>query len=77
MLTMKCAACRKKLFRYRKIGQGEVHRCHKDRIVRMVHAQEHPDGLYCACGRRVGMDRGSYYTMVKKAVTYSGEKINK
>jgi hypothetical protein len=77
MLTMKCAACRKKLFRYRKIGQGEVHRCHKDRITRMHHARVEQDGLYCACGRRVGMDRGSYYTMVKKAVTYSGEKINK
>jgi hypothetical protein len=43
----------------------------------MHHARVEQDGLYCACGRRVGMDRGSYYTMVKKAVTYSGEKINK
>lgn len=76
MLVMKCAACRKKLIRYRKIGQGEVHRCHKERIERYYGAEARADGLYCACGRRVGMDRGTYYTMVRKAVTYSGEKLN-
>lgn len=77
MLIMKCAACRKKLFRYRKIGSGEVHRCHKDRIERVFSVTEREDGIYCECGRRVGMDRGTYYTMVKKAVTYSGEKLPK
>ncbi|MGE4292904.1 MAG: hypothetical protein AB7E32_11930 [Desulfovibrio sp.] len=77
MLTMKCAACRKKLFRYRKIGQGEVHRCHKERIERFYGAEARADGLYCSCGRRVGLDRGGHYTLVKKAVTYSGEKLEK
>jgi hypothetical protein len=35
MLALKCAACKKKLWRYDKIGPGEVLRCHKDRIIRM------------------------------------------
>ena len=32
MLVLKCSACKKKLWRYDKIGPGEVLRCHKDRI---------------------------------------------
>lgn len=74
MLTFKCGACRKKLIRYFKIGSGEVHRCHKARIDKYYHAVVRDDGLYCACGRRVGMDRGSFFTMDKKGVTYSGTK---
>lgn len=74
MLVFKCGGCRKKLLRYLKIGPGEVHRCHKDRIDRWWEAEPGPEGLYCSCGLRVGMDRGSYYTMVKKNVTYSGTK---
>ncbi len=76
MLIFKCGACRKKLIRYHKIGPGEVHRCHKARIDKYYGADPRDDGLYCACGRRVGIDRGSYYTMVKKSVTYSGTKTN-
>lgn len=74
MLTFKCGACRAKLIRYLKLGPGEVHRCHKERIDKYYKAEPGEGGLYCACGRRVGIDRGGYYTMVKKAVTYSGTK---
>lgn len=32
MLTIKCAYCKTKLYKYLKIGKGKVLRCHKDRI---------------------------------------------
>ncbi|MGE4504320.1 MAG: hypothetical protein AB7D51_03155 [Desulfovibrionaceae bacterium] len=76
MLVFKCSACRRKLLRYHKLGQGEVHRCHKERIDKFWHAEARDEGLWCACGLRVGMDRGTFYTMVKKHVTYSGTKTN-
>jgi hypothetical protein len=76
MLILKCAACRRKLWRYRKIGPGEVHRCHKDRIDRVWNLEERDGKVWCPCGRAVGIDRDGYYTMDKKAFTYSGTKAN-
>ena len=75
MLTLRCARCKKKLLRYQKWGQGEVHRCHKDRIERLQEAVVEGDHLRCACGQTVGIDKGTYYKMVRKAFTYSGTKI--
>ncbi|ADU63943.1 MAG: hypothetical protein KUA35_06405 [Pseudodesulfovibrio sp.] len=74
MLILKCAACRRKLWRYNKIGPGEVHRCHKDRIDRVWNLEERDGKVWCPCGRAVGIDRDGYYTMDKKAFTYSGTK---
>jgi len=34
MMTTKCSACKQKLFKYYKIGPGQVLPCHKDRIGR-------------------------------------------
>ncbi|OEG63254.1 hypothetical protein [Halanaerobium congolense] len=35
MLTIKCAKCKTKLFKYEKIGQGKVLRCGKNKITRL------------------------------------------
>lgn len=32
--------------------------------------------VQCPCGREVGIDKGSFYKMIAKAVTYSGTKRN-
>jgi hypothetical protein len=76
MLVLKCAACKKKLWRYDKIGPGEVLRCHKDRIKKMYGSQESGHKVQCLCGRDVGIDKGSYYKMIAKAFTYKGTKRN-
>jgi hypothetical protein len=76
MLILKCAACRRKLLKYYKIGQGEVHRCHKERIKKIWNLEEKSGKIFCPCGNSYGIDRGSYYTMDKKAFTYSGTKEN-
>ncbi|MFO7817186.1 MAG: hypothetical protein ACQES5_06435 [Thermodesulfobacteriota bacterium] len=77
MLTIKCSGCKRKLFKYRKIGPGEVLRCHKSRIDKWLEAQAKNRELICPCGRVVGLDKGGHYKMIRKAFTYSGTKVNK
>lgn len=78
MLTLKCAACKRKLWKYDKIGQGEVLRCHKARIVkRLSPLQNAGDKICCGCGAEIGIDKGTYYKMIAKAFTYSGTKRNR
>lgn len=77
MLILKCAACKKKLWKYDKIGAGEVLRCHKDRIVKIYAYTKGEDKIKCSCGKDVGIDKGTYIKMIGKAFTYSGTKRNK
>ena len=77
MLILRCTACKNKLLRYDKIGQGEVLRCHKERIARYYATFERQGRLYCSCGRAIGIDKGRYFKMIAKAFTYRGTKRNK
>ena len=75
VLVLRCAACRKKLWKYDKIGKGELLRCHKKRIVR-DYGNCSTDGykIYCSCGSSIGIDKGTFYKMIDKSFTYSGTK---
>jgi len=77
LLVIKCAACRKKIWKYHKIGQGEVLRCHKTRIMKDFGFKAKDDKIFCSCGAKLGIDKGSFYKMIPKTFTYSGSKINK
>jgi hypothetical protein len=77
MLTLRCAACRRKLWKYLKLGKGEVLRCHKERITRVYEAEERDGRIWCACGLAVGVDRGGHWAMISSAFTYSGTKDTK
>jgi len=75
MLILRCSACKRKLWRYDKIGPGEVLRCHKDRIKKTFSSVVGDDGrIYCTCGKAIGIDKGSFYKMIAKAFTYRGTK---
>ena len=76
MLVIKCAACKRKLWKYDKIGQGEVLRCHKARITKMYKVEQEENRIRCLCGKDIGIDRGSYIKMIGKAFTYRGTKRN-
>jgi hypothetical protein len=77
MLLIRCAACRAKLWRYDKIGPGEVLRCHKSRIGKEYISLSVSDGkLRCPCGKALGIDKGKFYKMISTAFTYSGTKRN-
>lgn len=77
MLILKCAACKKKLWKYDKIGPGEVLRCHKDRIIKIYGYTRGEDKIKCPCGKDVGIDKGTYIKMIAKGFTYSGTQRNK
>jgi hypothetical protein len=77
MLTVLCAACRKKLWRYDKIGKGHLVRCHKARITKWFAAEKRDSKVYCPCGKPVGVDKGSHFRMIAGAYTHTGTKRNK
>lgn len=74
MLVIKCAACKRKLWKYDKIGKGEVLRCHKSRITRTYDFTTVDDQVRCLCGKVVGIDKGTFIKMNGRAFTYSGTK---
>lgn len=76
VLILKCSACRKKLWRYRKLGPGEVLRCHRDRIEKVWCMEEREGKVWCTCGRVVGIDKGTFIKMNANAFTSAGTKIN-
>ncbi|MBS3758981.1 MAG: hypothetical protein KGY61_09995 [Desulfobacterales bacterium] len=77
MLVIKCAACKKKLWRYDKVGPGEVLRCHKSRIDKMYQPIDLSGKICCQCGNVVGIDKGRFIKMIAKSFTCSGTKRNK
>ncbi len=77
MLTIICSRCKRKLWKYQKIGPGEVLRCHKKRIIQTYGCYFDDQAAWCRCGQRIGIDKGPYYKMIKKAFTYTGTKDNK
>lgn len=76
MLTIKCAACKRKLWKYEKIGKGAVLRCYKERITRQYAVQTAGSTVQCLCGKAIGVDEGAYIKMIGNAFTYSGTKEN-
>ncbi|MDH5680642.1 MAG: hypothetical protein OEZ36_03575 [Spirochaetota bacterium] len=74
MLTIKCAGCKSKLWKYDKIGQGEVLRCHKDRISKVFSILKHNGKVSCHCGMDIATDMGTFYKMISKSFTYKGTK---
>jgi hypothetical protein len=73
MLTVRCARCRKKLFKYLKIGKGRVLRCYKQRISHdgTMHSGQL---VKCTCGNIIGKDAGTYIAVHQQAIMYTGWK---
>ncbi len=74
MLTIKCAACKRKLWKYDKIGHGQVLRCHKARIKRHYDYRTADNKILCVCGKQIGVDKGSFIKMIAKMFVYTGQK---
>ncbi len=73
MLTIKCARCKQKIFRYVKIGKGKLWHCWKDRIIEdfSIH-----DGkkILCKCGNLIGIDEEKWIKLKQHSFTISGTK---
>ena len=76
MLVIRCAACKNKLWKYDKVGPGEVLRCHKARITQKYTFMARDRKIQCCCGKDIGIDKGTFIKMISKAFTYSGTKRN-
>lgn len=74
MLLIRCAGCKRKLWKYEKIGKGEVLRCYKKRITRVYHLENDDSKIVCACGKEIGNDKDDHIGMIAGAFTYSGTK---
>src|SRR6056297_1442079 len=77
MLTIYCSRCKNKLWKYKKIGPGQVLRCHKKRIIQIYSCYFEDQGAWCKCGQRIAIDKGSFYKMIKKSFTCTGTKDKK
>jgi DNA-directed RNA polymerase subunit RPC12/RpoP len=71
VLVIRCAKCRAKLFRYKKIGDGRVLHCWKDRILE-DHSKRSGDEVRCPCGSLIGIDEKKWIKMKQAAFTCSG-----
>ncbi|MBN2412848.1 hypothetical protein JXQ31_14260 [candidate division KSB1 bacterium] len=74
MITIKCAQCKRKIFKYKKIGKGRVLRCYKDRIVRYYPVRDRQN-MQCLCGQIIGIDEGKWIKMKQNAFEYKGRII--
>ncbi len=78
MLTIKCADCKTKIMKYKKIGKGKVLRCYRDRITRLYDYDTEADKLKCGnCGKEIGEIEEKQVNMKQNAFTFSGHKIKK
>ena len=75
MLTIKCAKCKSKIMKYKKIGQGRVLRCWKSKITRVYDGEVEKDKLKCGqCGNIIGDIKDDRVDMESQAFTYTGTK---
>ena len=74
MLTIKCAACKRKLWKYEKFGKGQVLRCYKSHIDREYEYRLDGNKILCICGTQIGIDKGPHIQMIKKGFIYTGTK---
>ncbi|KPJ65692.1 MAG: hypothetical protein AMJ45_04755 [Syntrophobacter sp. DG_60] len=76
MITIKCAKCKRKIFKYLKIGKGRVWRCWKDRI-RKDYSVRNGNMVRCQCGNLIGIEEGEWIKMKQNSFICSGTKIKK
>jgi hypothetical protein len=75
MLTIRCAKCKNKLFKYEKIGKGRLLHLWKNRIKEEYKIVKKDNKIFCECGNLIGVDIGIYIKIKKSSITYSGEII--
>ena len=73
MITIKCAKCKSKIFKYIKIGQGQILKIYLDRISEDNSIRT--DGeVKCQCGNVIGKEFDGYIKPIKGNFTYTGRK---
>jgi len=73
MLIIKCLKCKRKIFRYIKIGKGKLWRCWKDRIVEDFSIHEEKN-IKCICGNLIALDEEQWIKLKQHSFYTSGTK---
>lgn len=76
MLTIKCAACKSKIFKYQKIGKGKILTCWDSRIMKDYSKRENSK-VKCICGNIIGIEIVKGVRMKQGNFTSSGTRSNK
>ncbi|MEA1869922.1 MAG: hypothetical protein U9N09_07250 [Euryarchaeota archaeon] len=71
MIIIKCAKCKRKIFKYQKIGKGRVWHCWNDRIIRDYSVRD-GDEVKCRCGNLIGVAEERWVKMRQHSFIYSG-----
>jgi hypothetical protein len=76
MITIKCAKCRNKLFKYHKVGKGKVIHCWDAKVIKDYTVAKNPE-IFCVCGNLIGKRVPKGVRMKQNAFTCSGNITNK
>jgi len=72
MITVKCAKCKTKIFKYRKFGKGKLWHCWKDRIVADYSVRDGELVRCPVCGNVIGVDQKKWIKLKPGRYIYSG-----
>ncbi len=76
MITIKCAKCKRKIFKYLKIGKGKLWHCWHNRIMEDYGFRDGNE-VRCQCGNLIGINEGKWIKLKQNAFTYSGTAVKK
>ena len=62
MIAVKCAQCKSKIFKYQKIGKGQLWHCWEDRITKDYSVRDGNE-VKCQCGNLIGIVEGKWIKM--------------
>ncbi len=74
MITIRCARCNAKVFRYVKIGKGKLWHCWKERIIEDFSIHDGKE-VRCKCGNLMGLDEGKWVKLKQHSFITSGTKL--
>ncbi len=74
MITIYCAACGRKLFRYQKIGKGKLLHCWKERIARDYTIRIGSE-VHCTCGNHIGKEEADMINLHGGSFTTRGSAL--
>jgi hypothetical protein len=73
VLTIRCAKCKRKIFRYFKLGKGRVLHCWKNHIEKDCSTRE-GNRVLCKCGNLIGIEQDKYIKMRQAAFFHTGKE---
>jgi hypothetical protein len=76
MIVVKCAKCKRKIFKYQKIGKGRLWHCWKGRIVEDYSIRTGKE-IKCQCGNLIGIDDGKWIKLKQHSFIRVGTATSK